>query len=134
MSNTALLSVPLVLLCHQGRYFAFETVQVRRQTQTAPTEREQACSFAQLLDPCAADAGGAAQWLELAGAEGHIWLALDSAADLIQLAAADIYPLPALLHSRRDLLALRALGFYQGALVSVLDARALPRLAREPNA
>ncbi|HHX35110.1 MAG TPA: hypothetical protein GX719_07565 [Gammaproteobacteria bacterium] len=124
MTSLQLVSLPMVLFCHQDQYFALEAAYVRRQT-AALTVGQKSVSFASLLSTSGTEQALVTQWLELEGLDGPTWLGLETAAELVELAATDIYPLPPLLHARRELLALRALAWYQGNLVSVLDARSL---------
>lgn len=122
--------LPVVMFCHQGQYFALEATYVRSQwSARAGDQTKTSVSFASFLDLTPTESYPATvQHLELAGPDGHWWLGLEQAADLVELSVTDIHPLPPLLSARRQFLALQALACYQGKIVSLLDARVLQRL------
>ncbi|HKM28007.1 MAG TPA: hypothetical protein VJY57_11295, partial [Thiopseudomonas sp.] len=85
-------------------------------------------TFSALLNQTAQVQPVIKHYLELTGPNGSLLLGLEQSADLVELPIADIHSLPPLLQARRQFLALQALAWYQGQLVSLLDPKALQGL------
>ncbi|HKM38039.1 MAG TPA: hypothetical protein VJY83_10445 [Thiopseudomonas sp.] len=132
MSVEPNLTLPVVLLKHQGHYFALEAAYVRSQGSVlALDDQRSVVTFSALLDQVTCEHCVTEHYLELAGAGGSWRLGLEQSADLVELAIADISALPVSLQARRQFPALQALAWYQGQLVSLLDPKALQRLRVE---
>lgn len=130
MSIERLLTLPVVMFRHQEQCFAIEAAYVRSQGCALANEDEMDIRlFAALIDRTAKAYPAATQYLQLADLSGSWRMGLETPAELIELAVTSIYALPPLLQARRQFLALHALAWYQGELVSLLDARALQQLA-----
>ena len=126
MSQATVVSLPVVVFIHQGHYFALEAAYVRSQGRVCTLEqaqRESVVTVAGILDPSAVQSASVIHYLELAGATQSSWLGLEQAAELVELPVADIQALPAVLQVRRCVPALRALAWYQGHVLNLLDAR-----------
>jgi len=128
-------SLPLVIFSHQNQLFALEAGFVTGQGKTAFSATSGLLlSFSQLLIP---ETGSRltppAHWLSLAADSSCFkpWLlGIEKEAELIELPAEDIHPLPPLLFARRTFPALQAVAWYQQRLVSLIDVRVLQDLAR----
>jgi len=130
VSAVPLLSLPVVLFRHAGQNFAFEAQYVSRQGVGDDLQHLPLINYADLFTPNLQAAATAVQWLELRGSLARRWrLGLQAPAELIELPVDCIYALPALLQTRQQFSALRALALYQNELIALLDVSALQRLA-----
>lgn len=126
MSVEPILKLPVVLFVHQGQYFALEAAYVRSQGCVHALEPNNAViSFAAVLDSTVKQHAAPEHYLELTAPTGSWWIGLEQSADLVELPITDIHVLPSVLQARRKVLALQALAWYRGQVVSVLDARVL---------
>ena len=124
-------TVPVVLFTHQGHYFALEAVYVRTQGNVQALEcGRHVLPFALVLDAQVQEAVRIAHYLEFVTPAGSGWLGLAQSAELVELPVSQISALPPLLQVRRNLVALQAFAWHQGAIVSILDARLLPCAAQ----
>ncbi|GLR65181.1 hypothetical protein [Marinospirillum insulare] len=124
--------LPLVLFTHQQDYFALEASLVKGQGSCAfKDSNTPLLPFNQFLKPGSQQPGSPSHWLALAShspdaSKVKPWLlGLESEAELIELPAERIHPLPPLLLAGRTFPALQAVAWYQQRLVSLIDARAL---------
>ena len=125
-------SLPLVIFSQQQQLFALEASFVRSQGSVSFIDtRRELLSFSQLLNSelFKQEAYPCQHWLRLAGSQGRWLLGIEGDAELVELPAEQIYPLPPLLQASRQFKALQAVAWYQQRLVSVLDARVLLGLA-----
>lgn len=124
-------SVPVVMFRHQGQCFALEAHTVSRQGQFEALDDNKLINFANLITSEPHIAAPVAHWLELYTQSKQRWrLGLSATAELLELPAECIYPLPVALHMRRHFLALQALAVYQDTLVAILNAEVLYGLAK----
>lgn len=130
-------SLPLVIFSQQQQLFALEASFVRSQGSVSFIDtRRELLSFSQLLNSellnselFKQEAYPCQHWLRVAGSQGRWLLGIEGDAELVELPAEQIYPLPPLLQASRQFKALQAVAWYQQRLVSVLDARVLLGLA-----
>lgn len=136
--------LPLVIFSHQEQCFGIEASFVRGQgrtdflahkTQCLPLEcflssrtthlkQEQTCVKAAPWLSLAADS------FRLSVVSNPAWvLVIQGDAELVELPAEQIHPLPPLLKARLTFPALQAVAWYQQRLVSLLDARVLLKQA-----
>lgn len=132
MSDTQLVSLPIVMFHHAGQCFAFEAQYVRRQGRADDVEQLPLIAYSALFAPNQQSSSATAQWLELRGKSPRRWrLGLQAPAELIELPANCIYALPALLRARRQFPALQALALYDNELIALLDVNALQQIVDE---
>lgn len=129
MNGTVITCLPVVLFRHQGQGYAIEASSVKKQGQFDRLDTDVLGNFSELFTAPSASAETAVQWLELQSDSGRAWrLGLSAAAELIELPAECIYPLPAILVAQRQLPALQALALFQNELIALLDAAALQQM------
>lgn len=130
MTKVPIVCLPAVMFRSQGQCFAFEAQYVRQQGQVDEIKHAGLVNAADLLVGNLSNTAIAVQWLALQSTSGVIWqLALPAPAELIELSATSIYPLPLMLQARRLLPALQALACYQGELVALLNVDVLQAMS-----
>lgn len=131
MSLEPNLTLPVVLFTHQGHYFALEAAYVRAQGSMHMLEcGSNVLPFAVVLGEEMKEYSRIAHYLEFATPAGSGCLGLAQTAELVELPVGQISALPPLLQVRRNVQALQAFAWYRGTIVSILDARLLPRAAQ----
>lgn len=128
-------SLALVVFRHNGQNYAIEAQSVLRQGQVNPRDDAPMTCFSELLPANAQAPGGdELQWLEIASRSTPPWrLALNAAAQLIELPVDNIFPLPELLRSRRTFAALQAIAWHRQELVALLNVDALFQLQQNKH-
>lgn len=120
--------LPVVAFRHQDCWFGIEAGCVRSRSFSQPASAVRAPSFASLLD--GNTEWPVRQWLLLRGQQQDWSLGIQGEAELLEVSAEQIHPLPPLLAARSTFLPLRALAFDAGRLLLLLDPLALENLAQ----
>lgn len=120
--------LPVVAFRHQDCWFGIEAGCVRSRSLNPPADGLPAPAFAKLLDQDTDQP--VRQWLLLRGQQQDWSLGIQGEAELLEIAAEQIHPLPPLLAARSTFLPLRALTFEAGRLLLLLDPPALETLAQ----